>query len=244
MPLLGILHVMIAIGLAVHAMRTGRPQYWLFILLFVPALGSIAYVVFELLPELARSRRAQKVTNDIGDIVDPDREWRRRREAVALTGSVQAKRELAEECERKGMWQEAIDLYEDAAQGLFSNDPSLLFGLARAQLGSGDGQAAQATLDSLREAHPKLEDQEAHLLYARALETQGRIAEAEEEYEELRKYYTGFEARTRYGLLLLRRGEPDKARLLFQDVVKAAGTRRLISTEVDRDRLKVAKANL
>jgi len=74
MPLLGILHMMIAIGLAVHAMRTGRPQYWLFILLFVPALGSIAYVVFELLPELARSRRAQKVTNDIGDIVDPDRE--------------------------------------------------------------------------------------------------------------------------------------------------------------------------
>ena len=73
MPLLGILHVMIAIGLAVHAMRTGRPQYWLFILLFVPALGSIAYVVFELLPELARSRRAQKVTNDIGDIVDRPR---------------------------------------------------------------------------------------------------------------------------------------------------------------------------
>ena len=82
------------------------------------------------------------------------------------------------------------------------------------------------------------------LHYARALETQGRIAEAEEEYEELRKYYTGFEARTRYGLLLLRRGEPDKARLLFQDVVKAAGTRRLITTEVDRDWLKVAKANL
>src|SRR5262249_162892 len=140
-------HVMIAIRLAVHAMRTGRPQYWLF-------------------------------------IVDPDREWRRRREAVALTGSVQAKRELAEECEPKGMWQEAIDLYKDAAQGLFSSDPSLLFGPARAQLGSGDGQAAQDTLDSLREAHPKLEDQEAHLLYARALETQGRIAEAEEEYEE------------------------------------------------------------
>jgi hypothetical protein len=225
-------------------MRTGRPQYWLFILLFVPLFGSIAYVVFELLPELAHSRRAQKVAGNISDIVDPDREWRRRHEAVTLTGSVQAKRELAEECERKGMWQDAIGLYKEAAQGIYVNDPGLLSSLARAQLGSGDAQAAEETLERLREAHPKLQDQEAHLLYARALEAQRRVAEAEEEYEALRHYYAGFEARTRYGLLLLRQGKPDKARILFEDVVKAASARRPIVTDADRDWLKVAKANL
>jgi hypothetical protein len=244
MPLLGVLHMMIAIGFAIHAMRTGRPQYWLFILIFVPLLGSIAYVVFELLPELASSRRAQKVTSDIGDIVDPDREWRRRREAVELSGSVKAKRELAEECERKGMWQDAIALYREAAQGIYKNDVTLLSGLARAELSSGDGRAAQDTLEQVRDAHPKLQDQEAHLLYARALEAQGLITEAQEEYEALRHYYVGFEARTRYGLMLLRKGEPDKARGLFEDVVKASGARRLVVTDADRDWLKVAKANL
>jgi hypothetical protein len=100
MPFIAAIHMIIAIGLAIHAMRTGRPYYWLFILLFVPALGSIAYVIFELVPEMA-SRRAQKISHDLGDLIDPDREWRRRSEAVALTGSVQAKRELAEECERR-----------------------------------------------------------------------------------------------------------------------------------------------
>jgi hypothetical protein len=244
MPLIAVLHVMIAIGFAIHAMRTGRPQYWLIILLIVPFFGSIAYVLFELLPELARSRRAQQVTSNISDIVDPDREWRRRREAVTLTGSVQAKREFAEECERKGMWQDAIKLYGEAAQGIFASDPTLLSGLARAQLGSGDARGARDTLERLREAHPTIEDQEAHLLYARALEAQGNFAEAEEEYEALRSYYVGFEARTRYGLLLLRRGEPAKARALFEEVVKAASARRLIVTEADRDWLKVAKSNL
>lgn len=244
MPLLGGLHLIIAIGLAVHAMRTGRPYYWLFILLFVPALGSIAYVIFEIIPEMAKSRRAQKVSNDIGDLLDPDREWRRRSEAVALTGSVQAKRELADECERKGMWGDAIKLYREAAQGMFAEDPALLFGLARAQLGAGDGPEAQATLERLRDAHPKLQNQEAHLLYARTLEAQDRIAEAEEEYESLSGYYAGLEARTRYGLLLLRRGEIERARKLFEDVVKAANARRAIVTESDRDWLKVAKANL
>ncbi|MFO0994675.1 MAG: tetratricopeptide repeat protein [Hyphomicrobiales bacterium] len=119
-----------------------------------------------------------------------------------------------------------------------------MFGLARAQLGAGDGPGAQATLERLRDAHPKLQNQEAHLLYARTLEAQDRFAEAEEEYESLSGYYAGLEARTRYGLLLLRRGEIERARKLFEDVVKAASARRVIVTESDRDWLNVAKANL
>jgi hypothetical protein len=193
---------------------------------------------------MARSRRAQKISHDLGDLIDPDREWRRRSEAVALTGSVQAKRELAEECERKGMWDDAIKLYRESAQGMFADDPALLIALARAQLGAGDGHGAQTTLDRLRDAHPKLQNQDAHLLYARSLEAQERFAEAAQEYESLSHYYAGFEARTRYGLLLLRQGEIDKARSLFEDVIRASNARRVIVTEADRDWLKVAKANL
>lgn len=36
---------------AVHAVRTGRPLYWVFIILAFPVLGAAAYVVAELLPE-------------------------------------------------------------------------------------------------------------------------------------------------------------------------------------------------
>lgn len=244
MPLLAMAHMLLAIGLAVHAMKTGRPFYWLYILIFVPAIGSIAYILFELVPELAQTRRARKVTTDLGTIMDPDREWRRRREAAQLTDSVGAKRAFAEECERKGMWGDAIALYRGAATGLFADDPAVLVPLARAELGSGDGKAALATLDALRAAHPKLRDQEAHLIYARALEAEDRLEEAAHEYEALAGYYAGLEARTRYGLLLLRQGDPAKARRLFEEVVRASGAPRIIVTDQDRDWLKVAKANL
>jgi len=96
----------------------------------------------------------------------------------------------------------------------------------------------------LRDAHPKLQNQDAHLLYARTLEAQDRFKEAEEEYESLVGYYAGLEARTRYALLLLRRGEVERARNLFQEVVRAANARRAIVNEADREWLKVAKANL
>lgn len=244
MPLIGLLHLLIGVGFAIHAMKTGRPQFWMYILIFVPLVGSIAYVVFELLPELANTRRARRVSANIGDLIDPNKEWRQRHEAALRTDSVDTKLALAEECERKGMWDEALKLYHSSAQGIFADDPAILFRLARTQLSAGQAEAAEKTLDDLRAAHPKMQHQEGHLLYARALEAQERLDEAREEYEALSHYYAGLEARVRYGLLLLRLGEPAKAKSLFEDVVRAGKARSFDLLEADRDWLKVARTNL
>ena len=123
-----------------------------------------------------------------------------------LVDSVDAKRALAEECEKKGMWADAIRLYEAAATGIFADDPAVLTGLARAQLGGGDAAAALETLDKLEEVQPRSRNQEAHLLHARALEALGRTDEALAEYDGVSRYYAGFEAKARYGLLLLKQG--------------------------------------
>ena len=244
MPLLALLHLLIGIGLAYHARENGKPDYWMYILIVLPGVGALAYILLEVLPDFAYTRRGRRVTSGLTDIIDPDGEWKRRYEEAMRTDSVDTKRALAEECERKGMWAEAIRLYEMAAQGLFVDDEKLLFPLARAQLGSGDARAAEATLDRMRAAHPDLTHQEAHLLYARALESQGRLAEAAEEYHSLAGYYTGLEARVRYALLLLRMGEPVKAKGLLQEVVQYGNARKHQLFDIDRDWLKVARANL
>jgi hypothetical protein len=244
MPLIGLAHLLIAVTLASHALKTGRPQFWIFILVLLPGVGSLAYVLLELLPSLAHTRRGRAVAGGIDNLIDPHREFRRRREEAERTDSVDTKLALAEECERKSMWSEAISLYKAAGKGIFADDPAVLFGMARAQLGSGDAKAAEATLDRLREAHPDLTHQDGHLLYARALEAQGRLAEAEGEYEALSGYFTGPEARTRYGLLLLKTGNPGKAARLFESVLRAGNVRGIVLTQADRDWLKVAKANL
>jgi hypothetical protein len=243
MPFIGLIHLFIGISFAVHAMRTGRPQFWLYILLFVPLLGSVAYVLFELLPELAQTRRAQKVKANVSDLIDPHREFNRRVEA-ARVDSAEAKRSLAEECERKEMWEEAIRLYEAAAQGIYSDDGQILTGLARSQLNSGDAHAALDTLNRLRAADPDGSHPEAHLVFARCLEDTGRLDEAQDEYATLSNYYVGLEARTRYALLLLRKGQVGKAKPLFESVVRAGNARGVAFTDTDRAWLKVAKANL
>ena len=239
-----LLHLMIAVGLAVHAMKTGRSQWWLFILLLVPLIGSIAYVVIELIPAMFRSQGAKKVATEIGAVLDPDKEWRERVQQAELVDSVDAKRALAEECEKKGMWADAIRLYEAAATGIFADDPAVLIGLARAQLGGGHAATALATLDKLEDVQPRPRNQEAHLLHARAFEALGRTDDALAEYDDVSRYYAGFEAKARYGLLLLKQGRVNQAREMFMDVVRASSARPVAIAPGDKEWIRIAKANL
>jgi hypothetical protein len=238
-----IVHLVIAVALAVHAMKTGRSQWWLFILLLVPLIGSIAYVVIELIPAIFRSHGARKMRGAVGTALDPDKEWRERARQAELVDSVDAKRAFAEECEKKGMWSEAIRLYEAAATGIFADDPAVLTGLARAQLGIGDAEAALATLHKLEETHAH-RSQEAHLLLARALEAAGSTDEALAEYGEVSRYYAGFEARARYGMLLLKQGRVAQAREMFMEVVRASSARPVAMAPGDKEWIRIAKANL
>jgi hypothetical protein len=240
----GVLYIVIAVGLAVHAMKTGRPFWWLYILLFVPFFGSLAYIAIEIVPAMFQTRGAQRVRSDIGTMLDPNKDWRERLRQAELVDSVDAKRALAEECEKRGLWEDAIRLYKAAASGVFADDPAVLAGLARAQLGSGDAQGCLETLHKLQEVQPNLRNQEAHLLLARALETTGLTAEALQEYEAVSRYYAGFEARSRYALLLLKQGRAQQARDLFQEVVRASRARPVVVTPADKEWIRVAKTNL
>lgn len=244
MPILGLLHLLIGITCAVHAIKTGRHWAWVMILMAVPMVGAIAYFAVELLPDLAASRRARQVAGDLKDVVDPDREFRRRIEMMRTTDSADARRALAEECERKGMWRDAIELYTAAAVGVFKDDPALLFPLARAQLNGGDPAAAEATLDRLRAARPDWKSQEGQLVHARSLEQQGKTALALAAYETLARTYAGVEAKVRYALLLQKQGDLARARMMFETALRSAQAGAQVLSSADREWAKVARANV
>lgn len=204
----------------IHAVRTGRIFPWIYVIIFLPLIGSLIYIGIEVIPDLLRSRRAHQFGAAARDIADPHRGFRQAQRDVGLVGSVDAKKNLAEEYVARGQYADAIALYHDAMQGQFKDDSALLLGLARAQFLSGDGAGAQASLDALQAADAKFSSADAHLLYARALELQGKDEEALAEYRKLVRYYPGEEARARMGLLLQRLGRPDEARALFEEVLR------------------------
>ncbi len=216
----GLVMLALLVVCVVHAIRTGNIFPWIYVLVFLPGIGPLIYFFMMILPDLVRGRAARQLRGTAARAIDPHKNYRAAMRDVEMVGSVDAKRSLAEQMVHRGQFADAVELYRSALQGQFSNDPALLLGLARAQFLNGDGAGAQATLDALQAADPKFVSEEAHLIYARALEMQGKDTEAAEEYARLVPYFAGEEARTRYAVLLDKVGRADEARAIFQQVAK------------------------
>jgi hypothetical protein len=216
----GLLSIGLLIVCVIHAIKRGNVFPWIYVMVFLPGVGPLIYLFMEILPEFLRGRTAQKFRHGAARAIDPNKDFRAAMREVEMVGSVDAKRALAEQLMQRGQYADAIELYRNALQGQFATDPALLVGLARAQFLNGDGAGAQASLDALQAADPKFVSESAHMIYARALELQGKDAEAADEYRRLVPYFAGEEARTRYGQLLIRMGRNDEAQALFAQVLK------------------------
>jgi hypothetical protein len=209
-------------ALIVHVIKTGRNMLWIWLIALLPPLGPIVYVAVELLPALFAGRGAQRASRLVSQVMDPDRELRRASTEVQVSGNVDARRRLGDELLERRQFAQAIDTYRSGLKGVFEHDPTLLFGLARAQFGAGDHAAARRALDDLEKHNPEFKSPDARLLQARTLEALGALEEAEREYAAVAPVFPGAEARVRYALLLKRRGKSDAARRELAELLDAA----------------------
>lgn len=214
--------LILQIALVVHVFRTGRAIYWVYIIVFIPVVGSAAYLIVEVLPELFGHRSTRSALRGIRKTLDPNADIRHHEKLHKLSGSVEAARRLAGELVASGRYEDAIRHYEDALKGLYEHDPDLLLGLAQAQFGNGEFEKVRGTLDKLIEHNPDFRSQDGHLIYARSAEECGDLDKAEEEYKAVAAYYSGAEAKIRYARLLEKVDKPKEALAVYEDIVAAA----------------------
>lgn len=244
MPVVIALEIGLQLFCAVHAVRTGRPYYWLMIILAIPLFGSVAYLVTELVPDLLRTRAARQAASNVSRFVDPDRDFRILADQLEAADTADNKRALAEECVRRGQWADAVKLYQSALAGPHRDDPVLMVGLARAYFAGADFAACTRALDQLKAANPDFQSADAHLLYARSLEGEGRHGEALADYAAVAAYYPGEEAKCRHALLLLRLGDIDRAREIFGAVQRSLDKATAAYRRAQWEWYEIARQNL
>jgi hypothetical protein len=237
--LLAILMGIIQFSFAFHAMKTGRGTKWILIIIMAPVIGCIAYYFLEVFPHSREERALRRRIHDIAKALNPDAELKRRTEEATTTASVENRCALADECLDKGMFDEAIRLYEGCLEGPHANDARTLFAISRAYFYNNSPRHAEEVLKRLQKAHPKFRREEVQLLEARVLEALGETTAALAIYESLREKFVGFEAKYRYGLLLKRLGRRNEADVLLAQV--AANMRRT-ALESEQEWVKLAQA--
>lgn len=224
---LNIAILLIDLAMAWHVIRSGRSPLWIMgmgLASFVNVLALVAlwlaYLAMAVIPDFLNSHGMRRFTGSVVQAADPGRGYREKKRQVEMVGSVDSKRELAEESVKRGLYAEAIELYESAMQGpLGGSDPALLKGLGRARMLSGDGAGAEALFVKLKEVDPAAFDADAELDYARALALQGKNDAAVAQYEKVVARYPGEEARARFGLLLEQLGQTARAQALFAEIL-------------------------
>jgi hypothetical protein len=239
MPILAGFIFVIQISFVIHALKTGRPYYWMFIIMGFPVMGCLIYYFIEIFPGSREHRDAHKAARKLVKALQPDADLKRRAEELELCGSVDNKIALARECVAHQMQDDAIRLYESCLQGAFASDGAILFELARATVDAGRWDKADVMLMRLKAEAPAMRPQEVRLLEARLLDGRGDTDAALAAYRALVPEFVGMEARYRHGELLSRLGQHEAAGHVFNEILKLA---KRSSASIDEERQWIVAA--
>ena len=237
------LSFLVQASLAVHAYRTGRER-WMYLIILVPVVGSVIYILTEVLPEMRYSPTGRKAASRITGMIAPSDNMAKLRERLALVDSVENRQLLARECVNAGEYDEAIELYASCLKGIYKDDSQLMLELANANYLCERYSDAKDVFIRLREARPDLRHAEGHLLFARTLENVGDDLNALREYREVAKYYPGEEANCRYALLLKKTGCRQEANEIFNKIILRSRIRGRKNTSSERQWITTAQENI
>jgi len=243
MPLIAVIHLAFAIFFAVHAVRTGRPNWWLFLLLSTPMLGSIIYFFAEYLPEMRHTRHGRKAIRAVNNIIDPHRELREATIEFDRTPTAYNRARLAQALLVKGDVQQAIEHYQVAASGPYAKDSAFLRGLGEAQLVGEKYADAVQTFERLFEAHPDQKTGVSALMHAESLAGAKR-PEARAAFEAVIAADASIEAQVKYGLFLLDRGDRSAGRVALEHALKDAQRGHHHSRDMNRAWIDAAREAL
>ena len=238
------LAIVVQIICAVHALKTGRPFWWLLIIFFGSVPGCIIYALVEILPEMRRDPSLKKFGSEIVMVVDPSRKIRLLEEDLSISDTVKNRQLLAEAYVAAGRYEDAVRMYKSCLKGIYADDPPFVLGLAFAQFLNQAYPEAKQTIDRLAQVDDKFRPLERRLLLARTFEAMNQTDRALEEYRPLAKQYPGEEAKCRYALLLKKTGQTDKAQEVFNRILLSARRSPRYYRKVQRHWINVARQNV
>lgn len=177
------IHVIIAVCFAIHAIRTGRNYFWLWILFVFPFLGSVVYFFAEYLPQSSMQRNASSVGQMAMKLINPRGDLKKAKHAYEVTPSVNHAVSYADALTAAGQPQAAVALYEEKLTGFCLDDQSFLEHMAYALLDAKQGQRALEIVQRIRAIDPKYKPELIALLHALSFALLNQDHQTQTEFE-------------------------------------------------------------
>jgi hypothetical protein len=201
----------------IHCIRKSNQQRWIFIIIFLPLIGCLAYFF----SEIVTARDLGSIQTGLGTMINPTGRIRQLEDNLRFTDTFNNRVMLADAYLAIGRTDEAIELYTSSLTGAFTENEYVIKQLIAAYF----IQQRYEELIPLAEKiykYPEFARSKAQLQYACALSYTGDSQGAEREFKKMKARFSAFEARYQYGLFLLQAGRGEEARTIFRDITDEA----------------------
>jgi hypothetical protein len=242
-PLLwiGQFSLVIQIALCVHVYRTGRPFWWIWIILMAPFIGGLLYAFMELLPD---ARRTGRHVLNFSWFIPKSVIIRRLQEELEDSETLERRLTLAALLYEAGRKEEADEVASPAVSGVFKDDPMVIAEVCWYKLELGRAQEAQRLLACANTKSNKAMIPRLALLTARVQFCNQAYAEAKAAFDGLHSYGLGEEPRFYSAECLAKLGDREGAEVLYRDIIKKYRKGNPVWRRSEKSWFKAAKERL
>ena len=202
----------------IHVIKTGRSTSWIYLLVFLPFAGGIAYLVVELIPSMFNRRSVDRAVESIGDFWRPGGRIERMEDLALHSPTFKNVSALGDTYLDLGRYADAARVYRGCLKPPFENNDVYLYKLAFAYYKRVEFEKADEVMEKISLIGlGKLKAQEKLL--------RGKIFEGMERWDDAKKFYhdaslksSDLSYRFEYGLYLKRTGDLQGSKVEFDEV--------------------------
>ena len=214
--LAGPLSLLIQISLCVHVYRTGRPFWWIWLIMMGSLIGCGLYVLLEILPGMGAGHGATTPSWFIPKRVV----IRRAREQMEVADTVENRLKLASLLHGQGRNEEAEQVVRDCASGVFRDDPYVVAEVAGYKVAVRKYDEAEQLLSEVNTKGNKQAARRIDLIRARILYGRRRYGEALAAFTALQPVILGEETRYHVAMCHLGLGDTTAAAKILDDITR------------------------
>ncbi|GAL66197.1 hypothetical protein [Jejuia pallidilutea] len=197
-----------------HVIKHRNPYYWIFLIFFIPLLGSVIYI----LTQVYNKRDADKITSGITNIINPTKKIRDLEKKLEFSETYQNRVNLADAYLEIGDNEKALKHYKDALEGNFQNDFYVIKNMIEAFTKIEDYKSVVTHAEHIK-SHPEFVKSRTQFLYGLALEKEGKLEEAEENLKAIDVRFSFYNERLVYAQFLLNINKKVEAQSILESLI-------------------------
>lgn len=206
--------IILQVVCAIHCVKKGNQNKWIWLIVFIPLVGCIAYIFTEIFTR----NDIQNVQSGVSSIFNPSGKIRSLQEQVNFRDTFDNRMALADAYLEVGQADKAIEIYETSLTGNFSEHEHGCMQLIKAYFEKG---RYDDLINIAKKAYklPQFKRSRANMLYAIALGSTNQSEAAEREFLSMAGKFSNYENRYYYGKFLLHCGRKDDAKKVYTEII-------------------------